>query len=91
MLLSMNPNAIHIIEQFIEKNLDKVDWNSLSKNRNAIHLIKKNLDKVYWGYLSLNPSIFEWSRIKYLYKKNIVKKVFIKDLIYNKNYYIKII
>ena len=33
--LSLNPNAIWIIEQ----NLDKVDWYFLSENPNAIHHI----------------------------------------------------
>ena len=34
--LSLNPNAIHILEQ----NLDKVDWISLSRNSNAISMLK---------------------------------------------------
>ena len=53
--LSKNPNAIHLLEQ----NLDKVDWGSLSYNPNAIHILEKNLDKVDWGHLSRNPSIFK--------------------------------
>ena len=40
MFLSMNPNAIHILEN----NLDKVDWRFLSDNPNAIHIIENNLD-----------------------------------------------
>ena len=50
-----NPNAIHIIEQ----NLDKFDWFKLchlSKNINAIHLLEKNLNKVDWYHLSANPN-----------------------------------
>ena len=28
--------------------LDKLDWECLSRNPNAIHLLEKNLDKVDW-------------------------------------------
>ena len=35
--ISSNINAIHIIE----KNLDKVDWDSLSRNPNAIDILEK--------------------------------------------------
>ena len=50
--LSQNPNAIHILEQ----NLDKVDWHNLSCNPNAIHILEQNLDKVSWPDLSANPN-----------------------------------
>ena len=43
----------------LEKNLDKVDWVSLSGNPDLIHILEKNLDKVYWMKLSMNPSIFQ--------------------------------
>jgi hypothetical protein len=49
--LSLNPSAIHIIEQ----NLDKVDWSTLSLNPRAIHLLEKNFDKINWCGLSQNP------------------------------------
>ena len=48
----MNPNAIHILEN----NLDKVDWDMLSSNPNAIHIIENNLDKVDWYALSMNTN-----------------------------------
>ena len=51
-LLSQNPDAIHLIEQ----NLDKIDWSSLSENPNAIHLLEKNKDKIDWSMLSMNES-----------------------------------
>jgi hypothetical protein len=50
--LPMNPNAIHILEQ----NLDKVHWDWLSANPNAIHILEQNLDKVDWELLSENPN-----------------------------------
>jgi len=48
--LSRNPNAIHLLEQ----NLDKIEWHYLSSNPNAIHLLEQNIDKIYWKFLSLN-------------------------------------
>ena len=36
--------------------MNKVDWNELSANPNAIHIIEKNLDKIGWRRLSLNPN-----------------------------------
>ena len=75
--LSMNPNAIHILE----KNLDKVDWSYLSKNPNAIHILEKNLEKVNWRELSSNPNaihILEKNMEKvdwyYLYTNNNIFK-----------------
>ncbi len=49
--MSINPEAIQIIEQ----NLDKVDWTGLSLNSAANHILEKNLDKINWKMLSMNP------------------------------------
>ena len=35
---------------------DKVDWERLSSNPAAIHILEKNLDNVYWICLSCNPA-----------------------------------
>ena len=40
--LSLNTNAISILED----NLEKIDWSRLSSNNNAIPISEKNLDKV---------------------------------------------
>jgi hypothetical protein len=40
----------------IEKNLDKIHWDKLSMNPNAINILEKNLDKVDWIELSENPN-----------------------------------
>jgi len=40
----------------LENNLDKVNWQYLSGNPNAIHILKNNLDKVHWHSLSVNPN-----------------------------------
>ena len=41
--------------------MDKVRWDGLAENQNAIHIIEKNLDKMNtecWKYFSSNPNIF---------------------------------
>jgi hypothetical protein len=50
--LSLNPNAIHILE----RNLDKVDWFYLSLNPNAVHILEQNWNKINWYNLSQNPN-----------------------------------
>jgi hypothetical protein len=42
--------------ELIEENEDKINWNYLSKNPNAIELLKKNKDKINWVELSTNPN-----------------------------------
>ena len=39
--------------------INKLDWYYLSKNENAIELLKENLDKIDWDYLSSNPSAID--------------------------------
>jgi len=38
---------------------NKIDWDNLCLNPNAIDLLKENQDEIDWYYLSSNPSIFE--------------------------------
>ena len=47
--------------------MDKIDWEFLSENPNAIHLLEKNMDKIDWEYLSKNPNAI------YLLQQNIDK------------------
>jgi len=51
-----NPDAIHIIEQ----NMDKVDkyfcWIHLCKNENALGILEKNIDKIQWMSLVHNKN-----------------------------------
>ena len=35
---------------------DKLKWDVLSENSNAIHLLEQNLDNINWEYLSYNPN-----------------------------------
>ena len=53
--LSTNKNAIHLLEQ----NLDKADWSRLSSNPNDIHILKENTKRIDWREFSKNPAIFE--------------------------------
>ena len=50
--LSLNPSAIHLLEE----NIDKINWCELSVNPSAIHLLENNINKINWNMLSLNPS-----------------------------------
>jgi len=40
----------------IEANPDQIDWQLLSSNPAAIHLLEANLDMIDWTYLSTNPA-----------------------------------
>ena len=40
---------------YIQDNLDKLNWNYLSKNPNAIHLLEQHSNKINWSNLSRNP------------------------------------
>lgn len=40
-------------------NMEKINWNILSSNQSAIHLLKTNQDKINWKLLSDNPSAIE--------------------------------
>ena len=53
--LSENPNAIHIIEQNLNK-LKNHCWSYLSINPNATHILEQNLDKADWKALCENPN-----------------------------------
>ena len=44
---------------WIEENLEKVNWNYLSKNVSAISILEDNLDKRQWSRLSHNHEIID--------------------------------
>ncbi len=53
--LCSNPSAIYILE----RNIKKINWYELSKNKAAIHLLEKYPDKIIYSYLlSENPIAF---------------------------------
>ena len=47
----------YVLLDWIDK--DKLDWSKLSKNPNAIDLLKNNEDKIDWYYLSKNPNAID--------------------------------
>jgi hypothetical protein len=69
----------------LEKNLDKIDWDWLSENPNAIHLLEKNLDQIYWDRLSANPSIFEYDYKSMTVRCDIYKEELIANRFHPKN------
>ena len=62
----LSKSIVSIIASYASKYTDFVDWIkekqinylSLSRNPNAIHILEKNLDKVDWDLLSTNLNIF---------------------------------
>jgi len=42
--------------KLLEENIDKIHWDMLSGNSNAIHLLEKNIDKIDWRMLSTNAN-----------------------------------
>ena len=51
--------SITICYTIIEKNVNKISWQRLSANPNAIDLLEDNKTKIDWDALSTNPSIFD--------------------------------
>lgn len=53
--------------------IDTTNWYELSKNKNAISLLKNNPDNIKWKYLSLNenPEAIDLIRYRLLYKKDL--------------------
>jgi hypothetical protein len=43
----------------LQANPEKIDWESLSMNPNAMDLLRNNPEKINWWWLSGNPAIFE--------------------------------
>jgi hypothetical protein len=68
---------------WFEQNLDKVEWDYLSENSNAIPILEKNLNKVDWDLLSSNPNIFTYD---YDAMKNAMYKEggFVEELMQNR-------
>ena len=36
--------------------INKISWDYLSCNKNAVYLLEENKDKINWCYLSSNPN-----------------------------------
>ena len=50
-------SAEYVLLDWIPEN--KIDWDWLSVNSAAIHLLEKHKDKIDWISLSQNPAIFK--------------------------------
>lgn len=59
--LSLNPKAIHLIQQFMNL-MDDACWTNLCYNEMAINLLETNRDKINWEALSTNPAAIELLR-----------------------------
>ena len=57
-----NTLELKILIHILEKNLDKVNWDFLSSNENAISILEKNLDKINWSYISGNKKFIQDKR-----------------------------
>ncbi len=51
--------------------ISKIDWDYLSYNKNAIHLLERNFDKISWSHLSLNINAI------HILEKEVYKELFI--------------
>ena len=66
--LSDNPNAVSLLEE--PDNWFDINWNMLSGNPNAFHLLNTFPDKINWFYLSGNTS---YDVVQHILEKNIEK------------------
>ena len=49
-------NCLNCLNKELTINKNKINWNTLSKNPNAISLLKENQDKINWFEMSKNPN-----------------------------------
>ena len=61
--------------------INKLKWDMLSLNPNAIYLLEQNQDKINWTILSRNPSIFTYT---YKELKLRMKETIAEDLMKNR-------
>ena len=54
----MEKYQVYKLKDWVEKNGNKLNWDLLSLNPNAIELLKENQDKIDWKNFSENPNIF---------------------------------
>ena len=64
--LSLNPKAIHLLEQ----NLEKIDWDNLSENPNAIDLLQQNLEKINLVFTKKLNNLFHIYNPQNSYRNN---------------------
>ena len=58
----------------LEQNPEKIDWQILSSNPNAIHLLEQDRKNINWYYLSGNPKAIHI--LEYItYAKNLLEDI----------------
>ncbi len=58
----------------MEKNPNRIDWENLSLNESAMHLLEQNKSKIDLRLISRNPAIFELD-FDFLHQRmNIIRK-----------------
>ena len=84
---------INIIRH-LEENPIKIDWDVLSGNSKAIHILEKYLENINWYMLSENPKAINIlknniNKIKWKYIKNNPSIYTIDNVLYNKDIIMK--
>ena len=58
--INANPNAISLLEKYYEDDITRRTKNILlSKNRNAVPLLKKFPELIYWKFIGINPNAID--------------------------------
>ena len=86
MNMNMNNDICFIIAKYVNEKYKLLDWininrlnnNNLSLNKNAIELLKENKDKIVWWIFSQNPNIFTYDYK--LMKENMKKSGIVEEL-----------
>ena len=55
--MNININMFKLLDWI---DINKINWDNLSLNSNAMELLKKNQDKINWFFFSQNPNIFTY-------------------------------
>jgi hypothetical protein len=63
------PSAI----DFLQENIEKINWEWLSSNKNAIHLLEQNQDKIDWMTFLFDESHSQFSFSIFSCKKSLEK------------------
>jgi hypothetical protein len=72
----------YVLLDWIDK--DKLDWDCLSENSNAIDLLKENPNKINWKLLSNNPNAIDLLDERIKYEKTLTKEQYNNLELYEK-------
>lgn len=57
--------------KILEKNVNEINWERLSKNPYAIKLLEKYKNEIDWFNLSRNPNIFYYKKVERVTAKKV--------------------